>query len=591
MFSFATLRYGICDEITRRMTNHLTTTCFVQSAISNYRKAVMLAPENHAVKTRLAGVLDCQGHVKLEEEDFAGSIPYFSEAIEMDHYQALFFLHRALANIRMHNWSAAFTDADKAAHVDSNNCDAFILRGKLNWKLGKKKAGNEDFKRAHKIDRFHPEVKVFEQMMWGQAEKAYQDASAYLLQRNYDQAIELLSSALELNPGDVKVLVLRASALRQKGSYEAALEDLAEASEIYCYNQNQQLPDHGLVEGGGGGGGGGSGNNEPTNGAYEHPEITRQRNLTHNDMAVHLCENKQYLMAITLFNKVIAAEMQSARVYDGTVVDARFYVNRGDCYRSLGKLVPALADYHSAFEIVPKDWDVNTRLSLVRHAFGVKLFNEGRFQEAEIEFTTAISHNPKVSLYYTHRGNAMFHQLKYDLAHEDYAMALEIDPDNDDLRYRIAQFQPNIKTKPMPKFKRINPNEDVGMGEQCNGGTNEPPSAQLARVLGVSGGNTGAGKMGGGLSLPSIGIGSGATAQAHAQAKYSEDSEEQRQGRQEGERRARPMLSADYAETELASRRFYKSDGKVKTLFIERADLTQKMVLKSNKPKKQDKGW
>jgi tetratricopeptide (TPR) repeat protein len=576
-----------------------------QSAISNYRKAVMLAPENHAVKTRLAGVLDCQGHIKLEEEEYAAAVPYFNEAIEMDHFQASFFLHRALANIRLHNWNAAFTDTDKAVHVDNNCCDGFILRGKLNWKLGQKKAGNEDFKRAHKIDRFHPEVKVFEQMMWGQAEKAYQDASAYLLQRNYDQAIELLSSALELNPGDVKVLVLRASALRQKGSYEAALEDLAEASEIYCYNQNQQLPDHGLA-GNGGGGGGGGGDNEQTNGAYEHPEITRQRNLTHNDMAVHLCENKQYLMAITLFNKVIAAEMQSARVYEGTVVDARFYVNRGDCYRSLGKLVPALADYHSAYEIVPKDWDVNTRLSLVRHAFGVKLFNEGRFQEAEIEFTTAISHNPKVSLYYTHRGNAMFHQLKYDLAHEDYAKALEIDPDNVDLRYRIAQFQPNVKTKPMPKFIRINPNEDVGMGEMANGGANEPPSVQLARVLGVSGGNaTGkmgggaggkmGGGMGGGLSLPSIGLGSGATAQAQAQPKYSDDSEEQRQRRDEGfarERRTRPVLSAEFAETELAARRFYKSDATVKSMFIERADLAAcKMVLKSNKPKKQDKGW
>ena len=148
--------------------------------------------------------------------------------------------------------------------------------------------------------------------------------------------------------------------------------------------------------------------------------------------------------------------------------------------------------------------------------------------------------------------------------------------------------------------------KNVYMGEMANGGANEPPSVQLARVLGVSGGNaTGkmgggaggkmGGGMGGGLSLPSIGLGSGATAQAQAQPKYSDDSEEQRQRRDEGfarERRTRPVLSAEFAETELAARRFYKSDATVKSMFIERADLAAcKMVLKSNKPKKQDKGW
>ena len=112
-----------------------------------------------------------------------------------------------------------------------------------------------------------------------------------------EQAIELLTAALELNPGDVKVLVLRASAKRQQGtdeSFEMALEDLADAAALYSLNQKQvhqaegaDVSDSGLE-------------------VLEHPEITRQRTLTWNDMAVRYFKRHEYDQAITLFIRLLA---------------------------------------------------------------------------------------------------------------------------------------------------------------------------------------------------------------------------------------------------------------------------------------------
>ena len=45
----------------------------------------------------------------------------------------------------------------------------------------------------------------------------------------------------------------------------------------------------------------------------EHAEITRQRNLTLNDMAVARYRRKDYRGAITLFNQVIETEKTSGK--------------------------------------------------------------------------------------------------------------------------------------------------------------------------------------------------------------------------------------------------------------------------------------
>ena len=77
------------------------------------------------------------------------------------------------------------------------------------------------------------------------------------------------------------MLVLRASAFRQQGSFQQALEDLEEAREIYCFSQERDQPkrDQGGAE---------DPSSKENDGIFEHPEITRQRNLTLNGQPICL---------------------------------------------------------------------------------------------------------------------------------------------------------------------------------------------------------------------------------------------------------------------------------------------------------------
>jgi hypothetical protein len=138
------------------------------------------------------------------------------------------------------------------------------------------------------------------------------------------------------------VLVLRASAHRQHKAFEAALQDLQAAREVYCKSQasaaekaaqaakaaeearvaeaaklkglteDDDRPwkttpgDVEVVEEGGGGGGerAPESEKEAQAAAPEHPEITRQRTLTFNDMGVQCHERGELDAAVTLLDKV-----------------------------------------------------------------------------------------------------------------------------------------------------------------------------------------------------------------------------------------------------------------------------------------------
>jgi len=428
------------------------TMCDFKSATSNFRKAVMLDNEDVSVRVSLARVLGAVGLARLLAGEHEAAVGILSEAIALDGFTASPFAHRALARVALQQWTAALEDAQCALRVEAHSVDLLVLRGKLFWKLGRQREGNEDFKRAHELAPGHPEVRAFEQMMWEQAEQAYQGASGCLLQGDYEQAIELLTSALELNPGDVKVLVLRASAKRQARAFDGALEDLAEAKEIYCYNQAQAQKEEAQKGSAAAAAADVAAAADDDMEVYEHPEITRQRNLTWNDMAVGFFKQADFEGALTLFNQLIKSEREVASLYEGSAVDARFFVNRGDCYRAMGQahLEAALEDYRKAHDLLPGNADVRTRMALVSHAKGTHLFNLGRFQDADVEFSSAIKHNPNVATFFVHRGNALYFQQKYDRAYQEYQHALRLDPQNKEAQQRVLQFR-SAKTRDTSK--------------------------------------------------------------------------------------------------------------------------------------------
>jgi len=405
--------------------------CDFKSALVNFRKAYNLNPEDHDTKFRYAAALDVQGQLFMDASDYDTAIIYFTQAIDLNGLEANFWLHRSLSYVQRKQWRKAVRDADHCILLNSSSADIYILRAKLRWMMGSTGSGNDDFACAQRLDPEHPEVKIYEDMLWNKVEEVYAEASQCLLRKDYPSAKRLLSNGLELNPADIKVRVLRAATNRFMKYHDEALADLEYASQVFSeQNQTEQV----------------------------HAEIVRQQNLTFNDMAVESFKKRNFHRAITLFNRVIESEnfgkVSAIVAREGvSVVNMAFYRNRGDCYRHCGQIPQALADYHVAYDMNPNDWEIRTRLALVHHILGSELFNKKKYDEAEIEFSTAIQYNPKVGHFYLHRGNALYLQQKFEDSFNDYEKALELNPQLTEAGERLNQFR-NLEKRKEVKRQR-----------------------------------------------------------------------------------------------------------------------------------------
>ncbi|KAF0687238.1 Aste57867_21000 [Aphanomyces stellatus] len=442
--------------------------CDFKSAIANYKKLLsMQSNPPQAIKEEIAEVFNAQGFSYLNEREYTTAIVYLTDAVTLDALQANYWLHRCdhgkvylavhfncrcLAYIGLENWTKALKDIDHAICIDANDADILVLRAKLNWKLKLIDKGNSDIARAFKLNPNHPEVLDFEKKMWYQSQHLHDLACRHIMNREFEKSLGCLNSCVEFNADDTKILVLRASVHRELGDYDAAMADVEHASRAFFNKQRQsmassssdshhgddmdELDEHMLD----------SHNSLTSSIAHidEHPEITRQRNLILNDIAVAEIKRGNYDAALNAMNLAIESEVTTASRFDGRVIDYRFYVNRGDCYRALSKCQPALADYNCALELQPLDAEIHTRIAMIRYHFGLEQFNRGAFDKAEIEFTLAIRHNDKIHHYYVRRGDCYRYLEENELAFTDYKKARVLEPDDVEVMAKIKQYQSNI---------------------------------------------------------------------------------------------------------------------------------------------------
>ena len=397
---------------------------------------------------------------------------------------------------------ATATSADTAVSSGGGGgsadlCQALVLRAKLLWASDQAEAGNRDFRAATKLDPGHPEVRVFEGMMTRKAAKMYGLAKEAMQRRDLAEATAQLSAAVRVTPDDVRLYMLRASALRQAGHFGDALADLEAAATRSFVARHGYRPPHRPDGWGGGdesdestagsktrspaspraaararGAAGGSGGDgaDPAGAAQlraameaqpvwarEPWEVTRQRNLVFNDLGLALIVAGRHAEALELLDRAIGSEAELAMgphggggassgghgaVSEG--VDVRFLVNRGDCYRALGRLDEARSDFSRAHAADPSNWDTATRLSVVLYSLGAGLLNGGRLEEAEAQLSAAVGLNPKVAAYYDARATARYALHDFSGAHGDWQRALVLDPSLAHVEARLGHtFEPS----------------------------------------------------------------------------------------------------------------------------------------------------
>ena len=407
------------------------------SAIYCLRYLLKLQPENNVAKKRLAEVLVLKGQEILcqaileskkrksnsyEVSLYVRAKLLFDEAFKHYKNMAHVWILKAICLVVEKQYTEAFNCVKRAyacEQAKSLSHEVVILKAKLLWSLGLIDEGNKEIRQVINHLPDHPEVLAFMNRSFVKAEKLYKFSTKQFSETKYDDALRTLGFALNITSDDIKLYILQSKIFRMMGNFQDAFTSIQRASFIFkkASEFDIEIPE----------------------------EISKQTNLILNEMALKYAIAGEYNKAIALFNKVIASEKTLSRGI--TSIDYRFYMNRGDCYRAVGKLEHSVNDYLAALESAPNDWNIMTRVSLSYYLKAANFFNVSDYVNAEIEITEALKFNPKVSEYYAIRGKTRYFLGRYDEAHSDFMISHEYNPNNEEVNSYLIQFELNNTKK------------------------------------------------------------------------------------------------------------------------------------------------
>ncbi|XP_010770062.1 serine/threonine-protein phosphatase 5-like [Notothenia coriiceps] len=90
----------------------------------------------------------------FKEKDYENAIKYYSEALEVNPTNAVYYSNRSLAYLRTECYGYALADATKALEIDKNYIKGYYRRATSNMALGKFKAALKDYETVRNISCF-----------------------------------------------------------------------------------------------------------------------------------------------------------------------------------------------------------------------------------------------------------------------------------------------------------------------------------------------------------------------------------------------------------------------------------------------------
>lgn len=85
------------------------------------------------------------------EKDYENAIKYYSEALEVNPSNAIYYSNRSLAYLRTECYGYALADATKALEIDKNYIKGYYRRATSNMALGKFKAALKDYETVRHV--------------------------------------------------------------------------------------------------------------------------------------------------------------------------------------------------------------------------------------------------------------------------------------------------------------------------------------------------------------------------------------------------------------------------------------------------------
>lgn len=93
-----------------------------------------------------------QANKEFAGTNFRKAIALYTEAIELNPYNAVYHGNRAFAHIKLENYGSALLDSNECIRLDPKYIKGYYRRGSANFVLGKLKESKEDFKAAAKLE-------------------------------------------------------------------------------------------------------------------------------------------------------------------------------------------------------------------------------------------------------------------------------------------------------------------------------------------------------------------------------------------------------------------------------------------------------
>lgn len=401
-------------------------------AVYCLRYLLRIQPDHFLGKKDLAMLLKLRGQEQMCEAIhnshdlvmYDKARVHFDESLLFDKENPHSWLLKCICHVHQRQWTDALSSVNKSIicyamkinlennEIEKQPAEIMILKAKLLWALGLIEDGNKQFRIAVPIISLHPEVKLFANSYSVKSERLYKLAMATFAMGRYEDTLRYINFAIDIAENDVKLHVVLSKTHRLMGNFQEAYNAIQRAATIFRSASDfpMELPD----------------------------DISRQTNLVFNDMALNYASQGIYDKAIALLSKVIQSEKQMARGLRD--VDFRFYLNRGDCYRALGKTEQSIMDYKIALDLQPTNKDIRTRVAIVHYLIGSNHFNESNYFDCESEMTHAIEANDDVHEFYAVRGKARYLLGKHTEAYHDFKKAFALNPDSEEMKARLLQF-------------------------------------------------------------------------------------------------------------------------------------------------------
>ncbi|KAL9973430.1 hypothetical protein ACROYT_G019890 [Oculina patagonica] len=102
-----------------------------------------------------------EGNEAFVDDDYELAVKKYSDAIELNAYDAEIYLKRAAAFMKLTNYQAAAADASSAVSLQPENCKAHTRKGMAFFYLENFTAAKEAFSDALKLDRENKELKMW----------------------------------------------------------------------------------------------------------------------------------------------------------------------------------------------------------------------------------------------------------------------------------------------------------------------------------------------------------------------------------------------------------------------------------------------